>query len=443
MQSWALILLFATATISAANCPSGTTVARNGKARLHTDLLCGYDTKIQPERTMNISMDMYVRSATVVHRTLEMKVLLHLRWKDKFLAWDPLAYDGIKEIQLNSDKIWTPALAVISTLPWIREDGEAQKELWPAVCRVSSDGLVVCSGAPDVGGTCAVSFVHWPHVQALCATFIGSDARTIKNIMLNYNGLSKNELSMYVPGNDWVITSCDRELYYEEDSANFLYRVALHSRGTVLVTGLLGPAIALSFVLLGTFMLPPTSYVRLGLCCCGIFGTVLASTLLFESLPEYDGPDPVLAKFYSGLLLLSATATIMTLLLNIVVPLKSKPPVAPRWLYSFQTWLMRSVTGKIWLKILFMVPLQMTDNLADRVNNGLDNQENLQQSDDSSQLHEKPAPLNLGPQRIWEFFASFTNRCMFLIYLLSCLTLCLHLGYSLAVYWDIDMEEFW
>lgn len=63
-----------------------------------------------------------------------------------------------------------------------------------------------------------------------------------------------------------------------------------------------------------------------------------------------------LVTFYTGLLILSTIGTFMVLLLHIVVPKSTKPPEAPRWLYSFQTWLFHSKVGKLWLKILVLTP---------------------------------------------------------------------------------------
>ena len=36
-------------------------------------------------------------------------------WKDPFLTWDPSQYDGVKEIQISSDRIWTPVIGTIVT----------------------------------------------------------------------------------------------------------------------------------------------------------------------------------------------------------------------------------------------------------------------------------------------------------------------------------------
>ena len=46
------------------------------------------------------------------------------------------------------------------------------------------------------------------------------------------------------------------------------------------------------------------------------------------------------------------------------------------------------------------------------------------------------AQCNLGPHRIWEFIASFLNRCLCIIFLVAFGTLGLYLSHAITIYED-------
>ncbi|KAJ1529592.1 hypothetical protein ONE63_006362 [Megalurothrips usitatus] len=409
--------------------------------KVHSDILCEYDTALQPGPVVDVTVELFVRRAKVVKTVCRGREGPLQRWTDRFLQWDPALYDNVQDIQLSSEEIWVPPIVSVSTLPWEREDDNQAEALpWPAVCHVRHDGAVTCSSAFDMGGACVVSFFYWPHTEASCAAFVGTDFRTDKNISVSfYNESAQAELSSYIPDSNWVVTEVKRESFTFSDDMNAMtYQFQLHARGALIMTSLLGPAVVLSLLMLVSFCLPAHSYCRLGLCCCSVFGTALASSLLFETLPPYNGPDPVIVKFYSGLLALSAIAIILPLIINIMVPQSRKTPVAPRWLYSFQSWLTNSLPGKIWLHLLFMTPHQSGDIPAPGQWEEDRSQDEPRQDDAPSYIRQREKYDGLGPHRIWSFASSFLNRSMFCLFLFTSVSFCLVLVHSMTMYEDVD-----
>lgn len=49
-------------------------------------------------------------------------------------------------------------------------------------CSVSPDGGVLCTSGTELGGSCSMSSLYWPHMEAQCETYIGPDFRVHKNI---------------------------------------------------------------------------------------------------------------------------------------------------------------------------------------------------------------------------------------------------------------------
>ncbi|XP_034250970.1 acetylcholine receptor subunit alpha-L1-like isoform X2 [Thrips palmi] len=419
--------------------------ASTARPRLRRDLLCQYDRQSAPRKFVNITTEVFVRRARVVHRTLEAEVLASLRWTDQFLTWDPAQYDGVQEVQISSNDIWIPPIVTYNTLPWFRDDDRPQADFWPVLCSVSSNGNVRCTSGTEMGGSCEVSSFYWPHVQADCSSFIGPDFRLHKDIsVMSVNESGQTEMSYYIPGNDWIVTTLEkRNFAFGPDpfmATALIYRIKLHSRGVNISAALIGPAVVLSLMLLGSFILPIKSFTRLGLCCCSTFGTVLASSLLFEYLEPYEDPSPLVVTFYTGLLILSAIATFMVLLVNIVVPKSTKPPEAPRWLYSFQTWLFHAEVGKLCLKALALSAPEQRGELP-----GVDNGRSEDNEDPNSEEAASPVQMSAqrspGPDRIWDFTASFLNRCVCIIFLLAFSVLGLYLAHAVTIYEDPEVIE--
>lgn len=47
------------------------------------------------------------------HNTLIITIWTVLQfWKDEFLVWDPVKFDGVTELFLPPSKIWIPELAI-------------------------------------------------------------------------------------------------------------------------------------------------------------------------------------------------------------------------------------------------------------------------------------------------------------------------------------------
>merc|ERR1712233_261566 len=88
---------------------------RAAENRLMTSLLANYNSMFIP--VLNSSVPIVVNMETMLKKIVEYDyergiltslVWLDFQWMDEYLKWNPADYEGITQIQLPPNKLWTP-----------------------------------------------------------------------------------------------------------------------------------------------------------------------------------------------------------------------------------------------------------------------------------------------------------------------------------------------
>ena len=92
---------------------------KHTEEQLHAKLLRKYNPNIKPvvnvSKPIKIFLSLNVMSLDNIDekkQTFSARALMDLRWTDQFLTWDPLDYGRVTSINVPTDKIWLPDLAL-------------------------------------------------------------------------------------------------------------------------------------------------------------------------------------------------------------------------------------------------------------------------------------------------------------------------------------------
>ena len=87
--------------------------------QVHAKLFRKYNPNIKPvvnvSKPINIFLSLNVMSIDNINekkQTFSARAYMNLRWTDQFLTWDPVDYGRITRINVPTDKIWLPDLAL-------------------------------------------------------------------------------------------------------------------------------------------------------------------------------------------------------------------------------------------------------------------------------------------------------------------------------------------
>jgi nicotinic acetylcholine receptor alpha-6 len=164
--------------------------------KLVKDLLKDYMKEVDPGTT-NLTFGVSYMCADLSRYTLQLtsKVLEKYEWVDSRLKWDPSKYDGIQNIRLPANSIWTPDFKLYNTLnePETRDDVNVV---------VMANGTIIwipmvvyktyCEPGRDKGDSIA------------CLLHLGSWTYDANTLILQSSGL--DIVSMYQDACPYVVT---------------------------------------------------------------------------------------------------------------------------------------------------------------------------------------------------------------------------------------------
>ncbi|CAJ0581166.1 unnamed protein product, partial [Mesorhabditis spiculigera] len=201
-------------------------------SRLETQLFAKYERNRRPVKNQSVPIDVQLHFH-VIHATVDEKVgtmnfngHLYMTWRDEFLGWDPLKYNGVKQFNTKKWSIWTPQLRAHNSASgaassWdiskiahvlINSKGEnaAQVEVYPSMSmKVTCD--FDFTDFPDDIQECTVRVFSFDRLNLVNLRFYGNLPASLslgwgdqasKNKIGNWQFLgSKNVIEYYDAGN--------------------------------------------------------------------------------------------------------------------------------------------------------------------------------------------------------------------------------------------------
>ncbi|XP_061393575.1 acetylcholine receptor subunit alpha-L1-like [Musca vetustissima] len=212
-----------------------------GRDLLKKTLLANYHPSSRPVQALNETVILFVNIEMQHFDYLEktgvfhMVGLLHVRWRDPKLAWNPRDYGNITYITIAQRHIWIPDLEFYNNAPnkFIRMHRNG-------FVTVKQNGVVFWSDAVDVNIFCTKDMQKWPHDRHECHLVLGSwtfdgfevdimhvnanESMSFSNVNMHnmeYKVVSYNasHVSKYYPCCIYPYTSVDYNITFERESS--------------------------------------------------------------------------------------------------------------------------------------------------------------------------------------------------------------------------------
>ncbi|XP_047000105.1 5-hydroxytryptamine receptor 3A-like [Schistocerca americana] len=324
---WPLLLLLPLGCRRAAGASEAT------MKRLHEDLLNNYDRRVRPVQDSStvteVTFHMDIHDVDLMsHDMLGVETWTYWEWKDELLKWDPNRYEGIKEVLMSANAIWTPELVHVSR----GAVGNALQPMMPrgGFCRVTADGNVSCMVDAEYYSHCGVDLAKWPYDTHTCyLIFINwldlDDEVSIR--LRNGTGFSIKHVKTQ---RDWELVSVkSEEIPRQNDDRkgfrkiDFYFTFKRHAEGYAATA--LAPAVVLCLATLAMLLLPPWEAERFSVGLCLMAAQCLSLTDLYHNF-SYEITVPLVVLLYRDSLVMACVALVLAVVMRAVIQSEVEAP---------------------------------------------------------------------------------------------------------------------
>ncbi|KAL3320086.1 hypothetical protein Ciccas_001245 [Cichlidogyrus casuarinus] len=131
-------------------------------------------------------------------QVLTTNVWITLEWNDTFLKWNKQEWQGIGELRIKSDQIWTPDIVLYNFAD------ERIKQARDVFAVVKNEGKVEWMPPAILKSTCKIDITMFPFDVQICFIKLGS--WTYSENLLNISQLDEGlKLNDYTESNEWTI----------------------------------------------------------------------------------------------------------------------------------------------------------------------------------------------------------------------------------------------
>lgn len=279
---------------------------------------------------------------------LEIHSWFAMHWKDCRSAWDPSAFDNIREIRLPSFFFWKPDIGDFSTA----DMAKVFPLLRSVFCILNSDGAIMCMPPYNHVVTCSADLRRWPYDTHTCTMMIGSWTHTDRqmNFSLMEPSIVVNSRSL---NREWKLASmrsyknvskydcCPNDTF---SWVSFEFMLQRHPGGYT--STVVMPALVLMLLTLVTFWMDPTETDRLLLATVDVLSHILFLQHLGRLLPANGDQTPLIIIFYRDSMILAA----MALFASALIPdLRKTSLNLPLWASGLSSWVVQYRFGQIFV----------------------------------------------------------------------------------------------
>ncbi|KAK5917715.1 hypothetical protein CgunFtcFv8_002537 [Champsocephalus gunnari] len=294
---------------------------RSALNQLTRTLLRKYDCGVRPVNNWTsittVYIDLLLQSVLEVDgktQSITTSIWYRQIWTDEFLVWDPEEFDGINEISLSSDAIWTPDVIISEfvdegkpvTIPYVYVNSSGMVKNYRPMQVVLACSLEMYA-FPFDKQNCSLTFRSWLHSVKEIDLALWRSAEAIANDKRKFMNDGEWEL-LSIPSSYWLIHQDDA------DYAQLQFNVLIRRRPLLYVVGLLIPSIFLMLVDVTSFSLPLDSGTRIVFKISILLGYTVFRVNLTDELPHTALRTPLIGVFFAvsmAMLMLSLTKSIL------------------------------------------------------------------------------------------------------------------------------------
>jgi len=295
--------------------------SEGSEGKLIESLFANYSKNQRPSTPAVISLDMVVLNIDELDPKKErigLKIWLRMYWTDNRLQWNS-SENNIESLTLDFEEIWTPDVALYSAVGTVRDFGVSNLDSLNMSVIVDSNGRVFFSQPTSIKSACALNIADFPFDDQVCQLTFGSWTMdsTLLRLDLHNEGI---DLTYFIKSNMWDLLEISpdmrRQMYPSHDNelSVVVYTIALRRRALFYVVNYIAPPVAISFLSLLLFLIPPEVGKRMEaginlLLCLSVY-----LLLVNSKMPKTSTAFPLLTKFYGSAIIILVVAMCCTCL---------------------------------------------------------------------------------------------------------------------------------
>ncbi|OWF50066.1 Neuronal acetylcholine receptor subunit alpha-6 [Mizuhopecten yessoensis] len=335
--------------------------------RLMDDLVSNYSREIRPAKntsaavTVNTSFFLlHILDVDEVAGSIWLSGGMTLMWEDFRLEWEPSDYGDIWYITVNSSKIWTPTIFLISSAADMEKFSLHDYDV-----RIFSSGLVSVSPGKMVKSTCIVDMTNFPKDTQRCSLLILPWGYTPEQIQLSFR-FPHFQMQHFNQNGEWNVDSTSVERYqgFGPGSNVLSYSMVMTRKSAYFIISTTVPVYIICVLNPFVFLLPSSSGERMSYTITMFLALAVYMTLIGDNMPKVSEPMAGISYFLLIAMLFSSLLIILTIF-TLRCEKKKDVKQFPNWLRRLVLRLKKRKKTD-WDKISYIKPLAKNESIQNK-----------------------------------------------------------------------------
>ncbi|XP_033727668.1 neuronal acetylcholine receptor subunit alpha-2-like [Pecten maximus] len=305
--------------------------------RLMDDVFTNYNKEIRPARatqdTVTVSTTLFLLSIIDVDEvsgSITLSGGLSIFWIDFRLSWQPADYGGLTYLMVNSSKVWTPHIFLLTS------SAEMEKfSLHEYDIRIHESGLLSVSAGKLIRSSCTIDMTNFPLDSQTCSLVVIPWGYLATEINLTYIDHSF-ETRFLSPNGEWDIESKSSETV---DDPTYItnavaFNLGLKRKSAYFVISMVLPVYILCFLNPFVFLLPAASGERISFTITMFLSLAVYMTLVGDNMPKVSEPMAGISYFLLVSMIYSCVLIILTIF-TLRWHARNDASHFPKWLRRF------------------------------------------------------------------------------------------------------------
>lgn len=274
--------------------------------KLLKDLFYQYNKESRPvyNKSKAVDVELDIAYSQLVNldgknQILSSKIWIRQIWKNPFLSWRPIDYDGLEAINVDPKLVWKPDLVLYNNIG-IGQTGAIYNYDTKVV--LQHDGTNSWFAPTEIKSICKIDITFFPFDEQKCPLVFGSWTYTG-----NYLNLTKKDdtadLGKYTVSGEWQLQAVPAKRNVVKYSCcphpyiDVTYTVVVRRKVLFYMANLILPCIVLALLTVFSFYLPPESGERVSLVITILLGLTVFMLVFTENVPRTSEVIPLIVKY--------------------------------------------------------------------------------------------------------------------------------------------------